>query len=177
MQNLLFVSPRYLLPADMGGKIRTAHVLRGLKGGRFHVTLMSPAPGHIPQDQRAELETLCDEFIGWPEAERGPLFRYTRMRHLFSSLPVPVATDRSREAHAAIASVLNKSDLVVVDFLHAAVLMPDFAPIPSVLFTHNVEAEIFARHRDIARWPLQRRSRLRRSRRSRRRRPIRRPGS
>lgn len=156
VNKLLFVSPRYLLPADMGGKIRTAHVLRGLKGGRFHVTLISPAPPVIPDDQRAELAALCDEFLSWPEPKRGPLFRYTRMRHLFGSLPVPVATDRSPAAQDAVAAALGGVDIAVVDFLHAAVLMPENIRLPSVLFTHNVEAEIFARHLEIARGPVQR---------------------
>lgn len=152
---LLFVSPRYLLPADMGGKIRTAHVLRGLKGGRFHVTLISPAPRNIPEQHRAELATLCDRFLSWPEPERGSLHRYTRLRHIVGALPVPVATDRSRAATQAISAALAKADIVVADFLHAAVVMPECS-LPSVLFTHNVEAEIFARHLEIAHGPLQR---------------------
>ena len=36
--------------------------------------------------------------------------------------------------------------MIVVDFPHAGVLMPDRSDAASVLFTHNVEAEIFERH-------------------------------
>lgn len=153
---LLFVSPRYLLPADMGGKIRTAHVLKGLKGGRFHTTLISPAPSQLSAAHRAELAQLSDEFLSWPEPQRGPLFAYTRLRHVLSSLPVPVATDRSGAASTAVRGALAGADVVVVDFLHAAVLMPSRFSLPSVLFTHNVEAEIFARHLEIASGPLHR---------------------
>src|SRR6185369_16883583 len=46
--------------------------------------------------------------------------------------------------------------LVVVDFPHAAVLAPAPFPCASVLFTHNVEAEIFRRHAETARDPLRR---------------------
>ena len=35
--------------------------------------------------------------------------------------------------------------VVVIDFVHAVVLAPDLAGVPSVLFTHNVETDIFAR--------------------------------
>lgn len=156
MTNLLFVSPRYLLPADMGGKIRTAHVLKGLKGGRFHITLLSPAPRDIPANHKDELARLCDDFISWPEPERGPLFSYMRLIHLASHLPVPVATDRSRAACDGVAAALQQADIVVADFLHAAVLLPGRVTIPSVLFTHNVEAEIFARHAEVAAGTLRR---------------------
>jgi len=153
---LLFVSPRYLLPADMGGKIRTAHVLKGLKGGRFHVTLVSPGPREIPPAHGAELELLCDEFQSWPEPQRGPLFQIARLGLITSRLPIPVATDRSPAARRLVAGALKRADLVVADFLHAAVLMPPALAAPSVLFTHNVEAEIFARHAEIASGALQR---------------------
>ena len=41
-------------------------------------------------------------------------------------------------------------DVVVFDFAHAVVLAPPGLKLPSVLFTHNVEAEIFRRHLDYA---------------------------
>lgn len=147
---LLFVSPRYLLPADMGGKIRTAHVLKGLKGGRFHVTLISPAPGEIPAAHRAELARMCDEFESWPEPRRSPLFRATRLARIASRLPIPVATDRSAAARRRVAGALKRADILVADFLHSAVLLPPRLDVASVLFTHNVEAEIFGRHAEIA---------------------------
>lgn len=147
---LVFVSPRYLLPADMGGKIRTAHVLKGLTGGRFHVTLVSPVPRDVPPEHAAELSSMCDTFVGWPDLPRGALFGVTRLRHLLSSLPVPVATDRSDAARAVVQKALAGADVLVADFLHSAVLLPSRHDAVSVLFTHNVEAEIFARHCEIA---------------------------
>jgi glycosyltransferase involved in cell wall biosynthesis len=149
---LLFVSPRYLLPADSGGKIRTRHVLRGLKDGRFHVTLLSPAPRNVPAEHSAELALLCDEFRSWPEVRRGPWFSYVRLRHLASRLPVSIATDRSAAAQGAISEALSRGvDIMVVDFLHAAILIPNSVHTPCIVFTHNVEAEIFARHAQIER--------------------------
>lgn len=149
--HLVFVSPRYLLPADMGGKIRTAHVLKGLKGGHFRVTLVSPAPAVIPPDHAAEIATMCDAFVSWPEPVRGKFFPLTRLRHLLSPLPVSVATDRNDSARAVIDRALTGADVLVADFLHAAVLVPERRAMASVLFTHNVEAEIFARHCEISR--------------------------
>ena len=154
---LLFLSPRYLFPADSGGKIRTVSILRGLRGGAFEVHLVSPLPESASQVDTAQLEQICDRFTGWPAPRRGAAFEWTRMRHLASALPVAVATDCSRAGRRAVAEQLGGNpDLVVVDFPHAAVLAPGAFPCPSVLFTHNVEAEIFRRHAETARDPLRR---------------------
>lgn len=154
---LLFLSPRYLLPADSGGKIRTGQILRGLKGGYFDVTLVSPMPKDAPARDARELSALCDRFAGWPENVRGRLFRYVRMRHLISRLPVSVATDISSPALTRTGAELAAGpDIIVVDFAHAAALVPERVSVPSVLFTHNCEAEIFARQLEVTTDPLAR---------------------
>jgi glycosyltransferase involved in cell wall biosynthesis len=148
---MLFVAPRYLLPADSGGKIRTGHVLRGLKGGAFELTMISPAPEGAAARDAAELAQLCDRYASWPEGRKGRLFSLLRARHLLSQLPIPVATDASAAGSALIASELaRKPDLVVVDFPHTMILLPRVIQAASVLFTHNVETEIFARHQRLA---------------------------
>jgi len=153
---LLFISPRYLFPADSGGKIRTVSILRGLLGGAFEVQLVSPMPERSAVDE-AQLGQICDRFTGWPAPARGAAFQWTRMRHLVSGLPVAVATDYSRAGRRTVGEELGRRpDLVVVDFPHTAVLAPGPYPCASVLFTHNVEAEIFRRHAETARDPLRR---------------------
>ncbi|MCK7583195.1 MAG: glycosyltransferase [Chromatiales bacterium] len=42
------------------------------------------------------------------------------------------------------------------DFTHMSILAPNDVPCPKLLFTHNVEAEIFARHARLARNPVKR---------------------
>src|SRR5258705_6392167 len=154
---LLFLSPRYLFPADSGGKIRTVGILRGLLGGAFEVQLVSPMPERAAAVDKAQLGQICDHFTGWPAAARGTAFRWTRMRHLVSGLPVAVATDYARAGRRTVDAALGRRpDLIVVDFPHAAVLARGPFPCPSVLFTHNVEAEIFRRHAETARDPLRR---------------------
>ncbi|HZD53877.1 MAG TPA: glycosyltransferase [Woeseiaceae bacterium] len=152
---LLFVSTRFLFPIDSGGKIRTTQILRGLKGGSFQVTLVSPATEEAVERHSGDLESVCDEFRWWPQPRRGRLFHYTRMRHLTSRLPIPVRTDRHEEGLSVVTKALQESpDVAVFDFAHAAVLAPAALACPSVMFTHNVEAEIFRRHRDVAGNPL-----------------------
>ncbi len=150
-RHLLFVSSRYLFPTDSGGKIRTVNILRGMKGGVFEITLASPRPVVARPGDPTDIGGICDRFVDWPDAARGALFPWTRMRHLLSTLPVAVAADYSEPGRRAIAQELERGpDIVVVDFPHAAVLAPPPYPCPSVIFTHNVEAEIFQRHVEVA---------------------------
>ena len=140
---LLFVSPRFLFPMDQGGKIRTANILRRLKGGAFEITLASPAPSSH-QTYAQDIQASCDRFRWWPEQPRS---RLRRAMALTSHLPVAAATDRSSAGRAVVqAALADRPDVVVADFPHADVLMPRRIDAASVMFTHNVEAEIFERH-------------------------------
>jgi glycosyltransferase involved in cell wall biosynthesis len=153
---LLFVSPRFLLPVDSGGKIRTTQILRGMQGGAFEIVLASPAPADRAQ-YTEQLAGLCDRFVGWPEPVRGPLFNLMRLRHVLGKLPVPVATEVSAAAAVAIGQELAQRPAVALFyFVHAAVWAPAELATPSVMFTHNVEAEIFARHAQVSADPLRR---------------------
>jgi glycosyltransferase involved in cell wall biosynthesis len=150
-RRLLFVCSRYLFPIDSGGKIRTVNILRGLKGGAFEITLASPLPSGAISRQPDETRDVCDRFLGWSDAARGAMFQWSRMRHLVSRLPVAVATDGSVGGKQVLARALHQvPDVLVVDFPHAAVLLPPPYPCASVMFTHNVEAEIFHRHAKVA---------------------------
>ena len=148
---LLVVSPRFLFPLDQGGKIRTANILRRLRGGAFRITLASPAPAPAAADRFAqETAGVCDRFVSWPEvrASRGR----RALAALFDPLPVAAATDRSAAGRRVVGAALaQRPDVVLVDFPHAAVLLPRQLDAASVMFTHNVEAEIFERHAAVAR--------------------------
>lgn len=151
---LAFVSPVFLLPANTGGRIRTSNILRGLKGGAFEVTLIGPASEAEQREHAAALERLCDRFVPWRPAPARP--RWLRALDLFTDVPVNVAADRTRPALEAVAALLaaERFDVVVFDFVHAAVLVPPGLQAATVCFTHNVEAEIFARHAQTAGNPL-----------------------
>jgi glycosyltransferase involved in cell wall biosynthesis len=49
-----------------------------------------------------------------------------------------------------VATLSAQCDVLVADFPHSAVLLPDALPPASVMFTHNVEAEILERHAAVA---------------------------
>lgn len=152
---LLFVVPWFLFPTISGGRIRTADILRGMLGGKFHVTLLQPEPPEGVEVHRDELERAADEVIFWKDDTKRSSLR--RVAAVASSLPISVATDASPNARTAIKEALaKKPDVVVVDFVHTALVCPDSFEIPSVVFTHNVEAEIYRRQAERADKPWMR---------------------
>lgn len=154
---LAFVSPVFLFPNDTGGRIRTTNILRGMKGGAFDITLISPASAAQREAWSDALSGVADRFVGW--APDLPRPRWRRAIDLLGALPVNVVADNSPAAHRCIGETLARErfDVVVFDFVHAAVLKPEGLDAASVCFTHNVEAEIFARHAKEAANPLMRR--------------------
>ena len=151
LKRLLVLSPRFLFPLDQGGRIRTANTLRHMKGGVFDITLLSPAPNDADR-WAAETDRICDRFLSWPEAS---MSTPRKVLALAGPVPVAVATDGSAAGQKVVATALaERPDAILVDFPHAAILLPACLDVPSIIFTHNVEAEIFTRHAEIARGPM-----------------------
>lgn len=143
---LVFISPRFLFPADTGGAIRTTEILRNMRGGKFRIHLLCPAAAGQHQRHAAELAEIADVTQCWPAAT-GSGARWRRAPLLASKLPLAAASDRSHAGSALIARTLAQRPRVAVfDFLHSAVLARWPLGVASVMFTHNVEAEIVARH-------------------------------
>lgn len=155
---LAFISTRFLFPADSGGKIRTTQILRGLKGGAFHIRLLMPSNADLHERFSAEIDSVCDDLISWEIREdRKSLIELRKLVWIFSQIPIPVKSDWSREAHQVIQSELERGIAITVfDFPHSAILAPEEIPCPSVMFTHNIEAEIFKRHWQVAKFPVHR---------------------
>lgn len=143
---MAFVSTMFLQPEDNGARIRTCNILRGLKGGRFDITLLGPGDAKQKQRYASELQALCDHFISWDPPGEKP--RWMRATDVFGRWPVNVHSSVAGDAIPTVSRVLNgqKFDLVVFDFLHASPLLPAGLAAPTVCFTHNVETEIFVRH-------------------------------
>lgn len=143
---MAFVSTMFLQPEDTGGRIRTCNILRGLKGGRFDVTLLGPADAAQQQRYAHELQALCDRFIAWRPMPERP--RWMRAGDVLGRWPVSVHSSVGGAAMQTVARELSERpfDLVVFDFVHASPLMPARLDAATVCFTHNVETEIFERH-------------------------------
>jgi polysaccharide biosynthesis protein PslH len=147
---ILWVKADKLLPVQNGGNIRTYHVLRYLSA-RHELTFYSyyggtPDP-HYERDLQQQLPGAIAVCTGKRElagAARGLDY----LAHLSAQPPYAV----SRFAHAPVQKQLQtwfrerRFDVAVCDFLDAAVNFPGSLSIPSVLFQHNVESEIWRRH-------------------------------
>jgi sugar transferase (PEP-CTERM/EpsH1 system associated) len=157
---ILWLNAGLLLPLDKGGKLRTWHLMRHL-ARRHAITYLSFAdPDQRPEDIEGMRE-VAEQVIPIPrtDAPKGSMQFYAdAARYVLHPVPYAVAKYHSREYADRLAALLRDGafDLVVADFLPPVVNMPERLPCPSVLFTHNVEAEIWRRHFETATQPLKR---------------------
>jgi len=143
-QRLLFVSPRFLFPVDSGGKIRTTQTLPRPEGRALSASASCPPQRGAVRAAPCRAREVCDEFLWWPDS------RKARRSHRASgpalnALPLPVRADWTRpRCRTRVQGVGRATGRSSLRLLHAAVLAPEELRCPSVLFTHNVETEIFA---------------------------------
>ena len=146
---ILFLQKRPLFPADSGGKIRTLNILRHL--ARWHdVTYLC----NFAENERKFLPKMADlglelETIPWREASRHSWRFYGQLAtNVLSRHPFNVAKDYDRRLRRRAEELLaeNDYDLIICDFVQMARNAIGLTGPPKLLFQHNVEAEIFARH-------------------------------
>lgn len=157
---ILWLNAGLLLPLDKGGKLRTWHLMRHL-AQRHDITYVSFADPSATEADREGMREVCRELHVVPRtdpAKGTPAFYLDAARRVFDRLPYAVAKYRSTAFAERVRTLLDtgRFDLVVCDFLFPAVNMPDALPCPSVIFTHNVEAEIWRRHYERQGDPIRR---------------------
>ena len=159
--NLLWINAGLLLPLDKGGKLRTWHLMRQM-ARRHDISYLSFAdPAATPADVEGMRE-VASNVVTIPRAEPGKgttKFYLDAAHYLVDRVPYAIAKYRSVEYRRAIErlSSAQRFDAIVCDFLVPVVNLPDRLPCPSILFTHNVESEIWRRHVENARNPVSRR--------------------
>lgn len=147
---ILWLKSDLLLPLDKGGKLRTWHLMRHL-ARRHEITYLA---FREPEQPAANVEGMKEvasrvETITRSEPTKGTLRFYADAAlHLLDPLPYAVGKYRSAEYRRRLAHLLEEErfDLIVCDFLFPAVNLPKRLPCPAVMFTHNVESEIWRRH-------------------------------
>jgi sugar transferase (PEP-CTERM/EpsH1 system associated) len=150
---ILWLKSDLLLPLDKGGKIRTWHLLCHL--ARRHEITYVGCSG--PETSPADIDGMHDvaaRVVTVPRSDppKGSMrFYLDAAAHLADPLPYAVAKYRSPAYAAAVGTCLRTGgfDLIVCDFLVPAVNLPRDLPCPAVLFTHNVESEIWRRHTEM----------------------------
>ncbi len=147
---ILWVKADKLLPVQNGGNIRTYHVSRHLSA-RHELTFYSYYGGTPDPDYERELQRELPGAVAVSTGKRelsGAARGLDYLAHLRARPPYAV----SRFAHAEVQQQIQawfreqRFDVAVCDFLDAAVNFPGKLTIPSVLFQHNVESEIWRRH-------------------------------
>jgi sugar transferase (PEP-CTERM/EpsH1 system associated) len=157
---ILWLGSGLLLPLDKGGKLRTWHLMRHL-ARRHEITFVA---FRDPEQPPADLEGMRDvcsrlETIPRTDPAKGSFaFHLDAARYLVDGNPYAVAKYRSDMYAERVSALIGSTafDLVVCDFLPPVVNLPQTVPCPTVLFTHNVEAEIWRRHAETAGSPLRR---------------------
>ncbi len=158
---ILWLNSGLLLPLDKGGKLRTWHVMRHL-AARHDITYLSFEDATQTPADRAGMSAVCSrlETVPRTDAAKGTWRFYAdAARYTVDPVPYAVAKYRSAAYRARIESLLARErfDLVVCDFLPPVVNLPDRLPCPSIVFTHNVEAEIWRRQAEQATNPVAKR--------------------
>jgi sugar transferase (PEP-CTERM/EpsH1 system associated) len=142
---ILWLKSDLLLPLDKGGKLRTWHLMRHL-ARRHEITYLAFADGLA--DGMSEVARRIETIPRSDPGKGSVRFYADAALHLLDPLPYAVAKYRSRAFARRLNELLSEQsfDLIVCDFLFPAVNLPRRLPCPAVLFTHNVESEIWRRH-------------------------------
>ncbi len=151
---LLWLNAGLLLPLDKGGKLRTWHLMRHL-AARHDITYLSFSDPVQTAADRDGMREVCSRLETLPRTDpaKGTLWFYAdAARYLVDQVPYAVAKYRSEAYRARVEHLLRTEafDAVICDFLVPMVNMPEHLPCPAILFTHNVEAEIWRRHAENA---------------------------
>ncbi len=155
---ILWVKADKLLPVENGGNIRSYHVLRYL-ACRHDLTFYSYYAGKPDPAYEQELQGQLPGAVAMcrGKKELGGVGRgLDYLWHV--GAPAPYAVSRFADAgvQRRLGTWFGESsfDVTVCDFLDAAVNFPARLNIPSVLFQHNVESEIWRRHAETASNPF-----------------------
>jgi sugar transferase (PEP-CTERM/EpsH1 system associated) len=157
---ILWLNAGLLLPLDKGGKLRTWHLMRHL-AERHDITYLSFSEPSQSEAHRTGMGEVCHRLETVPRTDpaKGTVRFYAdAARYIVDSVPYAVAKYRSPAYAARVNELLRTGefDAVVCDFLPPLVNMPRALPCPAILFTHNVEAEIWRRHEETATNPVSR---------------------
>jgi len=153
---ILWVKIGGLWPPDRGGRLRSYHTISEL-GRRHQVTV---ATTHVPGETPDSVDTLPNtaRVLSFPHRlpkQGSPAFALALARSWVSTLPVDLSKARVPALERAVRGLLASGavDVCVADFLAAWPNVPARAPVPAVLFEHNVEHAIWQRlARTETRW-------------------------
>ena len=157
---ILWVKPGGLWPLNVGGRLRSFHILSELSRQHQVTVLTTHRPGENHDDLTQHLPH-CERVTSFEHsAPKAGTASFAGMlaRSWTSALPVDLLKWRVPALRAEVESILNSGnvDVCVADFLYGAVNMPSGTSVPVVLFSHNVEHILWKRLADNENRPWRR---------------------
>jgi len=154
---ILWVKSGGLVPLSHGGRIRSFHLAKSLaqRNELSLFTFYEPTADDPHHELRGLFSKVICVPLSIPEKKSGAEY-VAYARNLFSSRPYSVTKYCQPHVAAALREHLQREsyDVLICDFLLTAGVVPWDMPGPRVLFTHNVEAQIWERHFRVARNPV-----------------------
>jgi glycosyltransferase involved in cell wall biosynthesis len=147
---ILWVKANKILPVHSGGDLRSFNIVRQL-AVRDEVIFFSYYDEGFDADYEKNLQEQLPGAV-CVNTGRRQASRLARGADYLLRLPDAAPYAVSRFGSGKVRDQLKRClaeqrpDVVVCDFLDAAVNFPESLAIPSVLFQHNVESEIWRRH-------------------------------
>lgn len=151
--HILWVKANQILPVHSGGDIRSFHLLKQLASSD-KVTFFSYYDGPVDEKYEEELQKRLPGSIcvctGKKSSKLARGIDY--LLRFFHDAPFAVSRFASAKIEERLKQCLRQDtpDVLVCDFLDAVVNLPRQLTVPSVLFQHNVESEIWRRHAETA---------------------------
>jgi len=162
-RSILWVKTGRLLPTDTGGKIRTHSMLREISQ-RCEVTFLGQLfeDDDVSQDEQNADYAARKEWVTLRHSgKRDPRFLARSLGNMIGSAePLALARYRCRHLQQKIRELVTevRPELVVCDFLAPALNFEELKlEVPTVLFQHNIEAQIWKRLAESGRDPIRRR--------------------
>jgi polysaccharide biosynthesis protein PslH len=157
---ILWVKANKLLPVSSGGDIRSYHIARQLASSHELIFLSyydgEPDATYEQELKRHFPDALC--VCTGRSASSGLARGLDYLKQLTNHAPYAVSRFASGRVQEQLRTWFEEQrfDVAVCDFLDAAVNFPEKPGIPTVLFQHNVESEIWRRHAETASDPARR---------------------
>ena len=154
---ILWVKSGGLVPPDAGGKIRSLCLLKEL--AKKHETTLFTFLGDRTEAEHRRLEQYFSRVICEPielPPTRGLEEAFEYARNFLTLQPYSIAKYCRSNVKRALRSLLQseKFDIVICDFLFTAGAIPWDLHVPTVIFAHNVEEQIWRRHFQVTRNPI-----------------------
>jgi len=156
---ILWVKIGGLWPLNMGGRLRSFHIIAELARRHRVTVLTTHGPADDPDGLAAALKG-CERVVSIPftiPKSGTPAFAAALARSWLSRYPVDLWKCQVPALQAQVRQALAAGvDVCVADFLVAAANVPPAGTVPTILFEHNVEYMIWKRLHEVEKRPWRR---------------------